>query len=551
MIIKKGKKVFKEFKIYSDFLNYLCSIENVKSFPELEIWFNKNINREFKKSEFNYKIIQKEIFGKSIKSIFKKEYWLQRGYSEEEAKLKISEIQKENAKKSKNKAKSLSKEEYNAIFATSSKEYFKNKYGQNWEKHYKEYNKKRTNNSLKSKIQYWINKGYSEEEAKLKVKEFQSNAGKKAVQKLKNGEYFIPTQIQYWINKGYSEEEAKLKVSERQSTFSLDKLIKKYGFKKGTKIFESRQKIWQENYKKTCFEKYGVSSYVETGNVSNNVISKGHQEIIDFIKENYDGEIKINDRSIIKPLELDIYIPEFNFAIEFDGLFWHSNIDENYHLTKTEKCEEKNIHLFHIFENEWNNKIKQDIWKSKILYKLNKIQNKIYARNCIIKEISKDEELEFLEFNHLQGWVPSKYKLGMFYNNELISVLSVGKSRFKKDEWELLRFASKKYTIVIGSFSKFLKYIKNNFEINNLVSYGNRRWTFKNNVYSNFKLIGITKPNYFYIKGNNLLHRMNFQKHKLQSVLPNFNSNFTEKENMLLNNFKIIYDSGNYKYKLF
>jgi hypothetical protein len=554
MKILKNKKVIKELNTFIDFLEYLNSIEKnpIKKFSKLESWYNKNKNNSFSKTNFNYKNIQKDIFGKSIQSHFSIDYWIQRGYTKNEAEQKVKEIQKNNSNKNIEKIKSLSKEEYNKIYATSSKEYFQHKYGKNWEYYYKEYNKNRTNKSLKNKVEYWINKGFSKDEAEQKVKEIQSQRSKKAKEKLKKGEYFIPTQLQYWINKGFSEDEAKLKLSERQSTFSLDNLIKKYGEKEGKEIFNKRQQIWQENYQKTCIQKYGVPFYILSNEYSklSPITKPHHKEIIDFIKENYDDEILINTKKVISPLELDIYIPDLKFAIEFNGLYYHSNIDKNYHLIKTEKCEEKDIHLFHIFENEWNNNIQKEIWKSKILYKLNKIKNKIYARNCIIKEISKDEELKFLELNHLQGWIPSKIKLGMFHNNELVSVLTVGKNRFKKDEYELLRFASKNYSIVIGAFSKFLKYLKK-YNLPNLISYGNRRWTYKNNIYSNFKLIDITKPNYFYFKNNKLYNRLNFQKYKLKNILKNYNEKLSEIDNMLNNGYRIIYDCGNFKYKIF
>ena len=513
MRILKNRNIFKEINSFTEFLEYINTIEKnpVKEFQKLKNWFEKNKNKSFNKSKFNFKIIQKDIFGKSIRSQFSVDYWTQRGYSENEARIKISELQKENANKNSEKMKSLSKDEYNKIYATSSKEHFQYKYGSNWKKYYEEYNKKRTDKSLKTKIEYWINKGYSENEARIKV-------------------------------------------SERQSTFSLNKLIKKFGDKKGKEIFNKRQQIWQQSYQKTCNEKYGVPFYILSDKYSNlSPITKSHKEIIDFIKEHYNGEIKINDRKTISPLELDIYLPELNFAIEFNGMYWHSNIDKNYHLMKTELCEEKDIHLFHIFENEWNNHILQDIWKSKILYKLNKIENKIYARKCIIKEISKNEEMEFLEYNHLQGYTPSKIKLGMFFENELVSVLTIGKSRFKKNEFELLRFATKNYTIVVGAFSKFLKHLKK-FNLDNLYSYGNRRWTFKNNVYSkysNTELIDITKPNYFYIKNNQIYNRMNFQKHKLSKILDTFDPNLSEIDNVLNNEYRIIFDCGNFKYKIF
>ncbi|MBR4316364.1 MAG: hypothetical protein IKP65_05310 [Alphaproteobacteria bacterium] len=72
---------------------------------------------------------------------------------------------------------------------------------------------------------------------------------------------------------------------------------------------------------------------------------------MDFIKSIYPYDIIENDKTMIKPYELDIYIPEKQVAIEFDGIYWHNeeNKPKNYHLMKTELCEEKGIHLIHIF----------------------------------------------------------------------------------------------------------------------------------------------------------------------------------------------------------
>ena len=68
----------------------------------------------------------------------------------------------------------------------------------------------------------------------------------------------------------------------------------------------------------------------------NNGTSFYEKEIINFIKSIYDGEIIENNRHIISPMELDIYIPQKNLAIEFNGLYWHSELfrDKNYHFDK-------------------------------------------------------------------------------------------------------------------------------------------------------------------------------------------------------------------------
>jgi len=82
-------------------------------------------------------------------------------------------------------------------------------------------------------------------------------------------------------------------------------------------------------------------------------ISTYEIEIKNFLKSK-NIEYEINDRKILKGKEIDIYIPEYNLAIEFNGLYWHSEIykDKNYHLNKTEECLKNNIQLIHIFEDE-------------------------------------------------------------------------------------------------------------------------------------------------------------------------------------------------------
>lgn len=91
-------------------------------------------------------------------------------------------------------------------------------------------------------------------------------------------------------------------------------------------------------------------------------------ELFNFISEFYNGKIFTNNRTVLDSgKELDIYLPDIKLAIEFDGLYWHSDkfLDKNYHLRKTKECEEKEIHLIHIFEDEWINK--KDIVKNKII----------------------------------------------------------------------------------------------------------------------------------------------------------------------------------------
>lgn len=273
------------------------------------------------------------------------------------------------------------------------------------------------------------------------------------------------------------------------------------------------------------------------------------------------------DRTAIGPQELDLYLPEHSLAIEYDGIMYHSqgisdkfSVTPNYHVNKTNTCEKKGIQLLHIFENEWLDLEKRDIWKSLISQKLH-CNETIFARKTNVKLISSKEAYIFCEQNHLQGGCKSSVALGLFTKdtNELVSVMTFGKPRFSKNySWELLRFCTKKYTAITGGASKLLIAFRR-IHPGTIVSYANRRWSI-GGLYESlgFTLDHISAPNYFYFKTKDgltpeeltLYSRIKFQKHKLPGKLETFDSLKTERENMYLNNYRTIYDCGNLVYIL-
>jgi len=272
------------------------------------------------------------------------------------------------------------------------------------------------------------------------------------------------------------------------------------------------------------------------------------KSIVDFIKSLNIMNIIENDYSILGTKELDIYLPDHKLAIEFNGLFWHSeraNKDKNYHINKTIECEKQGIHLIHIFEDEWL--IKQDIVKSIIKANLKINDRIIYGRKCEIEKIKDCKD--FLNNNHIQGNSAASIKYGLYYEDELVSVLTFGKSRFnKKYDWEILRFANLKNTKVIGSFAKLLKAFEreNNGSI---ITYSDRRY-FNGSIYRNngFNELDKTKPGYYYTDYKYRYNRQKFMKHKLNKLLENFDPILTEWENMQLNGWDRIWDCGNHAF---
>ena len=208
--------------------------------------------------------------------------------------------------------------------------------------------------------------------------------------------------------------------------------------------------------------------------------------------------------------------------------------------------EEKGYQLFQIFSSD-----DLDIWKSMINNKLG-LNKKIFARKCIIKEVKAEEVRKFLEENHLQGYCQSKYKIGLYLDNELVSLMTFGKSRYNKNyDWELLRFCSKKGYNVIGGASKLLSYFRREHS-GSIISYANRRWS-NGHLYETlgFEFLHNTDPSYFYFKNDyEIYSRFEFQKHKLKDKLVNFDPNLTEEENLLNNRYGKIYDCGNKVYIL-
>ena len=313
-----------------------------------------------------------------------------------------------------------------------------------------------------------------------------------------------------------------------------------------------------EIYKKSFYGRYNLDVKICTKcNPIGSVHTSGlEQNLFNFIYENYTGNIYQNTKNIIKPYELDIYLPELKIAFEFNGLFWHNEIGtiNSYHLNKTELCEKQGIQLIHIYEDDW--KYKQDIIKSMILNKLGKNTNKIYARKTEIKEIFDTKLIrEFLDTNHIQGFVGSKFKIGLFYDNELVSLMtlgnrrvSMGKKSTNEGEYELLRFCNKLNTNVIGGASKLFKHFIRIYNPNEITTYADRSIS-QGKLYETlkFKFVGKTEPNYYYIINGIRHHRFNFRKDIL--VNQGYDKNKTEHEIMKDRHYYRIYDSGNLKFE--
>lgn len=291
-----------------------------------------------------------------------------------------------------------------------------------------------------------------------------------------------------------------------------------------------------------------VRKHVKQLNISVPLKSSFESQVLDFIKTNCNYEIISNYR--IGNKELDIFIPELKLAIECNGSYWHSELNgkgRDYHKSKTELCAKNQIHLIHVWEHNWNQQT--DLMKSRILSFLGK-NKKLYARKCVVKEITSNKASSFLNSNHIQGNVASSVKLGLFTrdSDELVAVMTFGKSRFTKTaEYELLRFANVKYTNVVGAASKLLSHFIATHNPKSIVSYSDKSIN-RGKLYEvlGFKFLHSSPPAYFYTKDYKVFeNRIKYQKHKLKNLLPEYDENLSEWDLLRLNGYDRIWDCGN------
>lgn len=281
------------------------------------------------------------------------------------------------------------------------------------------------------------------------------------------------------------------------------------------------------------------------------VVSKGEDEIYDYVVEFLDKNVKKRVKDILWPMELDVYSPSKHIAIEFDGILWHSEkyrADKTYHLDKTNRCKEAGIRLIHIFEDEWANK--REIVQSMLNNIFGKTERRINARQCEIKCVSPKEKNIFLDGNHLQGKCKSSHAFGLYYNGELVSLMTFGKLRQQKrfnadydSAWELVRFCNKLNTSVVGGASKLLKRFIREVKPTRIVTYADKRWSDGNLYFKlGFEHKHDSKPNYFYVVGKKRENRFKYRKGEL--VRQGFDKTKSEHEIMLKRKIYRIYDCG-------
>lgn len=296
-----------------------------------------------------------------------------------------------------------------------------------------------------------------------------------------------------------------------------------------------------QSHLRTLKSKYGIKTLIPWR-------SKQEVELFEFLRQ-YDPDCLSNNKSIIAPYELDIVSERYQIAIEYCGLYWHSEYyggkNKEYHRKKYLMCKEKGYTLITVFESD-------DIEKVKRLLTFKMTKRTIGARKTKVVELQPSDAKSFHQKYHLHNSIGGSYHYGLVYEDDLVMVGTFHKARFnQKYQYECGRLTAGDIR-VIGGVSKLFHYFISTVKPKSLITYSDLRFG-DGSCYQhcNLEQMNDTPPNYWYFSKNNpsaLYSRVSFQKHKLNDKLDSFDKTLTEFQNMINNKWDRVWDCGNAVY---
>lgn len=301
-------------------------------------------------------------------------------------------------------------------------------------------------------------------------------------------------------SKGYNKEfEELISNREKSIAFLKDKNLSYYDL---VKIFNAPYYVIQNWVTRLDLKDY--ISYIFTAR------SHYEDEICDYLKSIGVNKIEKNIKLLGKE-EADIFVPDNNLIIEFDGTYWHSDLfkDKNYHLNKSLLAEKLGYRLIHIYEYEWEDKTQQEKIKQLLRISCGKVLEKIYARNCDIRVIRNKEAKLLNDKVHLQNHRNAKVTYGLFYHNELVQLMSFSKrKKGSANDWEIIRGCPGSNNIVIGGVSKLFKHFIKDYNPDSIFSYCDfNKFNGKSYEELGMKYIGNTGPDITYVINSKIVKR--------------------------------------------
>ena len=171
------------------------------------------------------------------------------------------------------------------------------------------------------------------------------------------------------------------------------------------------------------------------------------------------------NRTILKPRELDVYLPEKNLAIEYCGMYWHSHgdkaserADKHKHADKHRDCAEQGIRLITLYETEWLER--PTAVKRLLRNAIGKSRGKLMARKCELRKVTNAAARVFYDKYHPQGGDGHGEHYALFWKGKMVACMRfvVGandRGSAKRRVWTLGRYATR--VTVAGAASRLFK----------------------------------------------------------------------------------------------
>lgn len=259
-----------------------------------------------------------------------------------------------------------------------------------------------------------------------------------------------------------------------------------------------------------------------------------------------DHNIEYSYKKRMDSKSFDIFVPSSNVVIEIDptythnviGDHWGNKLDERYHLEKTMLAENDGHRCIHVFDwDDWNP-----------IIQLLKPRKSIYARNCEVWRINKDAGDKFLNSYHIQKSCRGQLLyLGLVYQDELLQVMTFGRSRFNKHyDVELLRLCTKPGIQLVGGSSKLFSYATSEYGLNNIISYCDYS-KFTGTVYEKMgmKFDHQTPPQEIWSKGTQKITANLLRQHGYDQLFNTSYGKGTSNDKLMLENGWLpVYDCG-------
>jgi hypothetical protein len=306
--------------------------------------------------------------------------------------------------------------------------------------------------------------------------------------------------------------------------------------------------------------------------------SRGQLQLLDFVRglapgvqSDFPGLMPESPR-----VKVDMYIPERGVAIDFDGVWWHSEGRSRERwfsgreaarpgaaLEKTRRLADLGVQLIRVYSDEWAGR--RSTVESRLRAILCRPLAVFDARKTTVDAfVPAREARAFLDANHLQGSIPLlEAAVGLRGDDGLLLALATFGERAITGgsagrQLELLRFCTVGGSVVRGALGRIIAAFRRSYDLSDheeLVTYADLRWTplrgSRGYELVGFRLERQTKVSYDYVHkndSNKRLHRSSLQRHKLLAMEPSFDASMTEWQMAQALGYARLWDCGQLRY---